>query len=123
MRVTMHSFPPAICAPHLGWLGDFNLHHPMWYEGWNVQLFTRGNLDKSQYLIDALAELKLQMILPKDTPMSQALSSGNYRMLDNILSPAPSLTAQSGVACFPNEFPARTDHMPMVTDLNIRLET
>jgi len=31
-------------AEHTIWLGDFNLHHPMWDKGWNTHLFTRDNL-------------------------------------------------------------------------------
>ena len=50
----------------------------------HTHLFTRGNLDKSQYLIDALAELNLHMTLPKDTPILWALLSGNYMRLDNV---------------------------------------
>ena len=42
------------------------MHHRMWDESRNTHLFTRGNLDEAQYLINAVAELNLQMGLPKD---------------------------------------------------------
>jgi len=42
------------------------------------------NLEKSQVLIDALAEFDLQMVLPKDVPTLQALATGNHTRLDNI---------------------------------------
>src|SRR5882724_738284 len=70
---------------HTIWLGDFNLHHPMWDEGRNSHLFTRENLDKSQLLIDMIAELNLQMALPKDVPMLHMLEMGNYTRPDNII--------------------------------------
>src|SRR5882724_5984818 len=66
------------------WLGDFNLHHPLWDEECNSHLFSRVNLEKSQVLIDALAEFDLKMVLPKDVPMLQALATGNHTRPDNI---------------------------------------
>jgi len=36
--------------------------------------FTRENLEKSQFLIDAISEFDLQMALPKDIPCFCALS-------------------------------------------------
>src|SRR5882724_7904744 len=68
---------------HTIWLGDFNLHHPMWDEGRNTHLFMRGNLEKAQVLIDALAQLDLQMALPKDIPTLQALATSNHTRPDN----------------------------------------
>src|SRR5882724_12508609 len=72
---------------HIGntiWLGDFNLHHPMWDEGRNRHLFTRENLDRSQPLINAITEFDLQMALPKDVPTLCALVTGNYMRPDNV---------------------------------------
>ena len=50
------------------WVSDFNLHHPLWDEVWNTHLFMRANLNKAQYLIDAAADLDLQMALPTGIP-------------------------------------------------------
>jgi len=66
------------------WLGDFNLHHLQWDKECNGHLFMRGNLEKSQVLIDVLAEFDLQMALPKDVPTLQALSTGNHTRPDNV---------------------------------------
>jgi len=69
---------------HLIWLGDFNLHHPMWDESRNSHLFTRSNLDKAQYLIDTMADMDLQMALPRGHPTLQVMSTGNYTRPDNV---------------------------------------
>ena len=69
---------------HMIWLGDFNLQHQMWDEGRNAHLFTRENLERSQFLIDVLAEFDLQMALLNDVPMLCALMSGNYTRPDNV---------------------------------------
>src|SRR5882724_8889079 len=65
------------------WVGDFNLHHPLWDEGQNGHLFMRGNLERAQVLIDVVAEFDLQMALPKNIPTLQALATSNYTRLDN----------------------------------------
>ena len=44
----------------------------------------RVNLEKSQVLIYAVAKFDMQMALPKDTPMLQALLTGNYTRPDNM---------------------------------------
>jgi len=108
---------------HLVWLGDFNLNHLMWHEAWNTHLFMKVNLDKSQLLLDVLAEFDLQMNLPRDTPMLWALMSGNFTRPDNFFI-ASSLTRSRPIRCctLPEEHPARTDHMPIITDLDIRPE-
>ena len=49
-----------------------------------MHFFTRENLDRSQPLIDAIAEFDLQMVLPKDVPTLCTLASGNYTRPDNI---------------------------------------
>ena len=58
---------------HMVLLGNFNLHHLLLDKEHNMHLFTRSNLEKSQALIDILAEFNLQMVLPKDNPTLQVL--------------------------------------------------
>jgi len=41
-------------------------------------LFTCANLDKAQVLIDVLAHLDFQMVLPKRIPTLRAMATGNY---------------------------------------------
>jgi len=101
------------------WVRDFNLHHPMWDEDCNTQFFMQANLDKAQCLIDAVAELNLQMALPKSLPTLHAMSSGNYTRPNNVFV-SSSLSAPM-VYCnmVPDERPARSDHMPIVMVLNM----
>ena len=42
MRAAAHNHTPPTHAPHLVWLGDFNLHHLMWDEAWNVHCLQGG---------------------------------------------------------------------------------
>ena len=44
----------------------------------------RANLDKVQYLIDAVNKLELHMVLPKDLPTLQAMATGNHTRPNNV---------------------------------------
>jgi len=82
----------------------------------------RSNLEKSQVLIDTLSEFDLQMALPKDIPTLQALLTNNHTRTDNVF--ISSLIAGRVIRCImlPDESPVRSDHIPVVTEVNLSLE-
>jgi len=52
----------------------------MWDKGRNSHIFTIDNLEKSQFLIDTIAEFNLQMTLLKDIPtLCEGVTSGVLR--------------------------------------------
>jgi len=104
------------------WLGDFNLHHPLWDKGRNTHLFMRGNLEKAQVLIDALAQLDLQMALPKDIPTLQALTTGNHTRPDNTFVSSPIAGHITKCTTMLDERPVRSDHFPVITEIDTSLE-
>jgi len=75
MRDRAQRVPTADCTTPMIWIGNFNLHHPLWDKAQNAHLFTRANLKKTQYLINAATDLDLQMALPKGIPSLCALST------------------------------------------------
>src|SRR5882724_9666939 len=77
----------ATASEHTIWLSDFNLHHPLWDKERNSHLFTRLNLEKSQVLIDAVADFDMQMTLPKDILTLWALATRNYTWPDTFSCP------------------------------------
>ena len=101
--------------------GDFNRHHPMWDKSHNVHLFMWANLDKAQLLIDAITELGLHMILLKDLPALCMLATGNHTRPDNVFT--SSMLANTVIRCstVPEEHPARSDHIPVVTWIDMEL--
>jgi len=74
----------ATTSEHTVWLGDFNFHHPLWDEECNSHLFTRPNSEKAQVLIDAAADLDMQMSLPNNTLTLWALTTSNYMWPNSI---------------------------------------
>ena len=49
--------------PHLIWLGDFNRHHPAWDDPNNTHLFTNEALLAAKKLIEAVADMGLNLVL------------------------------------------------------------
>src|SRR5882672_434169 len=122
-RSRLQAAAAADRAQSIIWVGDFNLHHPLWDETRNTHLFTRTNLEKVQCLIDASAKLDLQMALPKGTPTLHASATGNYTRPDNVF--ISSTLTDTLICCTtrPDERPARTDHFPIVTQLDTGADT
>jgi len=83
----------------------------------------RPNLEKSQVLIDAAADLNMQMTLPKDTPKLQALVTRNYMWLDNIFLSTLLTNTLTCCCMLPGEPPMIMDHIPIVTELDIGVDT
>jgi len=87
-----------------------------------VHLFMRSNLEKSQALIDVLAECDLQMALPKDTPTLQALSTRNFTRPDNVFISSSIVGHLICCRTLPDERPARADHIPIISELDLELD-
>ena len=66
------------------WVGDFNQHYPIWDKARNAHLFTRGNLELTQPLLNRLAHYDMKMALPPYTATLCAHNSGNYTRVDNV---------------------------------------
>ena len=64
--------PPLTNAPGVQvadiWASDFNRHDPMWEHPDNAQLFTRGNIDAADILIDLLVDFSMDIALEPGVP-------------------------------------------------------
>src|SRR6201996_1515737 len=99
-------------------LGDFNRHHPIWDEERNHHLFTAVNLNEAQLLLDLIADYDLIMTLPPKVPTLCAMSTGNYTRVDNVFVSADIAHYVDRCTTIPEARPARTDHMPILTELD-----
>src|SRR5882724_7795315 len=91
------------------------MHHLMWDESQNAHLLTHMNLDKVQVLIDMLAHLDFQMVLPKGIPTLHAIATGNYARPDNVFASSSLSMAVIWCNTIPGEWPPRSDHIPVIT--------
>jgi len=108
---------------HVIWLGDFNSHHPLWYKARNSHLFTRASLDRAQTIIEVVANYDLQMILPKDVSALQAMAMGNLTRMDNVFASSSLTNAVMECRAVPEEWLDRTDHFPIVMEIETGLDT
>ena len=102
------------------WLGDFNRHHPLWDEPCNAHLFTRTNLEAAQTLVDLTVDMDLTMALPKHLLTLHAFATKNLTRTDNVF--MSSKLTENLISCMtkPAEQPARANHFPIDTELNLK---
>jgi exonuclease III len=103
----------------LMWVGDFNRHHPHWDDPNDTRLFTNEALKVAEHLIEAVAEVGLEMALPGGIPTHCHYITKHWSRLDqvfiseaseNVLTTCETLTEHRG---------AKTDHLPIRTELNL----
>ena len=106
---------------HILWVGDFNRHHPYWDTPENNGLFTRRALEQAETLIQALAELGLEMALTAGTPTHEHYVTKRWSRLDQVFTSEHTLEVIEQCEALPEEQGLNTDHFPIVTNLNLAL--
>ncbi|CAA7269138.1 unnamed protein product [Cyclocybe aegerita] len=105
------------------WAGDFNRHHPLWDEERNNHLFTTSALEKGQKLIDLLADHWMVMVLPKDIPTLEALSTKDTTQVDNVFCSEGMAKDFDRCDMEPEWRPVCTDHFPIMSTINIQMQS
>ena len=106
---------------HVVWVGDFNRHHPAWDRPEDSRLFTRDALDAAETLIRATTELRLDMALPAGIPTHQHYVTKRWSRLDQVF--VMENTIDTIIECEekPHDKGINTDHIPIVTRLNVSM--
>jgi hypothetical protein len=104
---------------HTIWLGDFNQHHLIWDEARNAHLFTNANLELTQPLLNLLSRHNMKMALPPFIPTLCSHSTGNHTRVDNMFCSEALIDAVVKCNMDDASRPIKTDHYPIVTQLNI----
>ena len=106
---------------HLLWVGDFNRHHPYWDVPENNGLFTRGAMEQAETLLQALAEIGLEMALAAGTPTHEHYVTKRWSRLDQVFATEHTLETIEQCEALLDEQGINTDHFPIVTTLNLTL--
>ena len=108
-------------AAHVVWVGDFNRHRPAWDRPEDSRLFTRDALDAAETLIRATTELRLDMALPAGIPTHQHYVTKRWSRLDQVF--VMENTIDTIIACEAkaNNKGLNTDHLPIVTRLDVSM--
>ena len=104
------------------WLGDFNHHHPLWDDPNDDRLFMPKAMDAAEVLIEAIADIGLELALPSRTPTHQHNITRSWSRLDQVF--LSDHTDHMMISC-DTRTDLRgilTDHLPIVMILNLLME-
>ena len=102
---------------HIIWLGDFNRHHPHWDNPSDNRLFTAEARRNAEKLIDAVANAGLDLALPPQKPTHFHNVTKKWTRLDHVFLTEHS--ADALISCDTQEPGISTDHLPILTELNM----
>ena len=104
---------------HTIWLGDFNRHHPIWDNPNDMHLFTDEAMMAAQKLIEAIADTGLELALPAGLPTHIHNVTKCWMRLDHMFISDHSLDTVISYNTRPEYRGIKTDHLPIVTELNL----
>ncbi len=106
---------------HLLWLGDFNRHHPYWDNPEDSRLFTKEARDAAEILLKTVADLGMDIALAKGVPTHIHNVTKKWSRLDQVFLTEHTMEAVTSCDTLPGEQGANTDHIPIVTTLDLEL--
>jgi ribonuclease HI/exonuclease III len=108
---------------HTLWLGDFNRHHPYWDDPRDTRLFTNEAIKEAEVLIEAVAEVGLEMALPCTTPTHYHNVTKQWTRLDQVFLSDHSENILIACDTLPDQRGVKTDHLPVITELKLAVNT
>ena len=106
---------------HIIWLGDFNRHHPRWDKPSDTRLFTQEALTSAEKLIGLVANAGLDLALPPQKPTHKHNVTKKWTRLDQVFISDHSLDALTACDTVQDSPGICTDHIPILTELNMPL--
>src|SRR6266481_4386627 len=104
---------------HMIWCSNFNRHHPLWDEEHNKHLFMASASVAVQLLLSLLEEHNMIMLLPKGIPTLQLMATGNWTRVDNVFATANMEGLVVICDTAPGQRGPSTDHVPVLTTLEL----
>ena len=120
-RATLAGSQERESTHHMIWVGDFNRHHPAWDKPEDTRLFTREALEAAELLIKATADLRLDSALPAGVPTHIHNVTKRWTRLDQVYVSENLMDAIISCKAQKSERGLNTDHLPIVTKLDISL--
>jgi ribonuclease HI/exonuclease III len=108
---------------HTIWLGDFNRHHPHWDNPNDTRLFTNKAIRAAEALIEATADAGLDLALPQGIPTHIHNVTKMWTRLDHVFISDHSLELISVCDTVTSKRGINTDHLPILTKLNLDTAT
>ena len=109
-------------AAHVLWVGDFNRHHPYWDDPRDTRLFTGDAAEAAEKLIEALADIGLELALPSGIPTHKHNVTKCWSRLDQVFVSDHSESILLSCDTLPDHRGINTDHLPILTELNLKAD-
>jgi len=106
-------------AAHIMWVGDFNRHHPYWDDPRDTRLFTTEATIAAEKLIEAVADIGLDLALPSGTPTHKHNVTKLWSRLDQVFLSNHSENLLISCDTQPDQRGINTDHLPILMELNL----
>jgi exonuclease III len=104
---------------HIIWLGDFNRHHLHWDDPSDTRLFTNRAIKAAEVLIEAVAEVGLEMALPSGIPTQCHNVTKWWSRLDQVFISEHSEELLISCDALTDHRGIKTDHLPILTEVNL----
>jgi endonuclease/exonuclease/phosphatase family metal-dependent hydrolase len=108
-------------SAHLIWLGDFNRHHLHWDNLADTRLFTKDTITKAEKLISVVMDAGLDLALPPKIPTHKHNVTKRWTRLDHVFLLEHSFDALISCEALAETHSPNTDHLPIVTKLDLIL--
>lgn len=103
------------------WLENFNRHHPHWDNISNIRLFTKEAINKTEKLINAVADAGLDFALPLKIPTHKHNVFKKWSRLDYVFLSEHLLDTLISCEVISNDLMLNTNHLPIVTNLDFSI--
>ena len=106
---------------HLLWLGDFNWHHPYWDNLKDNRLFTHEACSMAEVLLRKVADLGMDLALPKGILTHRHHVTKKWTHLDQVFAMEHTMEAITTCNTLQDEQGVNTDHVLVVTVMDMEL--
>ena len=105
---------------HILWVRDFNRHHLYWDNSHNDRLFTNKAIGAAEKLIEAVADMGLEIALPSGIPTHRHNVTKHWSRLDQVFLSDHSESILISCDMQPNQWGINTDHLPIQMKLDLK---
>jgi len=109
-------------AAHILWVGDFNRHHLYWDDPRDTRLFTTKATAAAEKLIEAIADIGLDLALPSGIPTHVHNITKLWSRLDQVFISDHSENLLISCDAQPDQRGVNMDHLPILTELNLKAD-
>jgi endonuclease/exonuclease/phosphatase family metal-dependent hydrolase len=106
---------------HVIWLGDFNRHHPYWDSPEDTRLFMSEATEVAEKLIEAMADVGLELALPSGLPTHKHSITKCWTRLDQVFLSEHSSKMLIFCDTKPEARGINTDHLPILIELCLKV--